>query len=238
MISEDSKITHSDIPESVKIFRACTISESRCGEFSSIGDDTVVRDSILAESVEIGRRNIVRQSTIGRSTYTGSDCNISHASVGSYCAISWNVSIGGADHNYFKLALTPKFRITHNFGDARVPYPESWGMECRVGNDVWLASGVCVLRGVSIGDGCVIGANSVVTKDIPPYSVAVGAPAKVIRRRFSLSTIDFLEKVCWWRLPPPVLQGNADLFDLTDETEIVQRLSELVEKCGGCHGDK
>lgn len=238
MISEDSKITRSVIPESVKIFRACTVCDSRLGAFVSIGDDSVVRDSDFSEGVEIGRRNIIRQATIGRATYTGSNCNISHAIVGSYCAISWDVSIGGADHNYQKLALTPKFRITHDPEDARVPYPESWGMECCIGSDVWLSSGVCVLRGVSIGDGCVIGANSVVTRDIPPYSIAVGVPARVIRRRFSPSTIAFLEKNCWWCLSSSVLKAHADLFDLTDEAEIVQRLSDVMEKYGGCHGDK
>lgn len=238
MIKESSKTVRSDISDSAKIFYNCRVRDSSVGELASIGDDSIIIESDIADSVEIGRRNIIRQATIGRATYTGSNCNISHANVGSYCAISWNVSIGGADHNYQKLALTPKFRITHDPEDARVPYPESWSMECRIGNDVWLASGVCVLRGVSIGDGCVIGANSVVTRDIPPYSIAVGVPARVIRRRFSPSTIAFLEKNCWWCLSSSVLKAHADLFDLTDEAEIVQRLSDVMEKYGGCHGDK
>lgn len=228
MTAESSKVVRSVVPASANVFRDCLVYDSKLGDNVSVGDGAIVRDSRLSDRVEIGRRNNIRMSVIGRSTYTGSDCNISHATVGSYCAISWNVSVGGADHAYQKLALTPKFRITLNQDDARVPYPESWGMKCVIGNDVWLASGVCVLRGVVIGDGCVVGANSVVTKDVPPYSIAVGAPAKVIRRRFSQSTIDFLEQVCWWNLPADILQKNADLFDLTDETEIVRRLKDVV----------
>ena len=238
MIAESSKVIRSTIPRSAKVFRDCLVCDSCCGESTSIGDGAIVRDSNLAEGVEIGRRNSLRSATIGLRTYTGSDCNISHATIGSYCAISWNVSIGGADHACQKLALTPKFRITRNPDDAIVPYPESWSNVCRIGSDVWLASGVCVLRGLTIGDGCVVGANSVVTRDLPPYSIAVGAPARVIRYRFSSSTIDFIQTVRWWEFPVAVLKENADLFDLTDEMKIVRRLKEIVAKLGGVNVNK
>lgn len=85
-----------------------------------------------------------------------------------------------------------------------------------VGNDVWLGSNVKVMSGVHIGDGCIIGANAVVTKDVEPYSLAVGVPAKVIKKRFDDTIIDAFKTMEWWNWEKeyvydaiPLLQSNA-----------------------------
>ena len=70
-----------------------------------------------------------------------------------------------------------------------------------IGNDVWIGYEAVILAGVTIGDGAVIGARAVVTKDIPPYTIVVGVPAKPIRKRFSQETIDLLLKIKWWNWP-------------------------------------
>jgi len=71
----------------------------------------------------------------------------------------------------------------------------------KIGNDVWIGGNVVILTGVSVGDGAIVGANSVVTKDIPPYAIVAGAPARVLRKRFDDETIDQLAKSSWWTLP-------------------------------------
>jgi tetrahydrodipicolinate N-succinyltransferase len=81
-------------------------------------------------------------------------------------------------------------------GDGLAPVPES--EYTIIGNDVWLGAKVNIIRGVKIGDGAVIGANSLVLHDIPPYAIAVGSPARVIKYRFDESVIEELIKIKWW----------------------------------------
>lgn len=89
-----------------------------------------------------------------------------------------------------------------------------------IGNDVWIGHGACLLSGVTIGDGAVVGAWAVVAKDIPPYAIAVGNPARVIKYRFSEDVIKRLMEVKWWDLPdekinaliPLLLSNRIDEF--------------------------
>ena len=91
--------------------------------------------------------------------------------------------------------------------------------ECSIGNDVWIAANCCVLRGVRIGNGAIIGAGAVVTKDVPPYAIVVGVPGRIIGYRFSEHMIDRLEKLSWWDFPSDLLQACEEDFDgeLTEE---------------------
>lgn len=83
-----------------------------------------------------------------------------------------------------------------------------------VGNDVWIGHGVTIVSSCKkIGNGAVIGAGSVVTRDIPPYSIVAGVPAKVIKYRFDEETIDALENSCWWKLQPEELMEFYPLID-------------------------
>ena len=88
-----------------------------------------------------------------------------------------------------------------------------------IGSDVWIGAGASIMTGVNVGDGAVIGANSVVTKDIPPYAVAVGVPAKIIKFRFDEDIINRLLKIKWWNYSKEALQPCHECFvgDLTLE---------------------
>ena len=86
-----------------------------------------------------------------------------------------------------------------------------------IGNDVFIGANVTVLDGVTIGDGAVIGAGAVVTKDSPPYAVAVGVPARVSKYRFDCETIDQLLQIRWWDKDSQVLEDIAGSFDSTKE---------------------
>jgi len=91
-----------------------------------------------------------------------------------------------------------------------------------IGNDVWIGERVLISQGVTIGDGAVIGMGSIVTRDIPPYGVAVGAPAKVIRYRFSDDTISRLLNSKWWELPDRQIKKLAPL--ITDVSLFLEHL--------------
>lgn len=89
-----------------------------------------------------------------------------------------------------------------------------------IGNDVWIAAGAHVLRGVSVGDGAVIAANAVVTKDVPPYAIVAGVPAKVVKYRFSDTQIKSLEAIKWWDFSDEQLSTARELFNekITEDT--------------------
>ncbi len=77
----------------------------------------------------------------------------------------------------------------------------------KIGNDVWVGQNVTILRGVSVGDGAIIGANSLVTKDVPPYTVCAGVPARIIKNRFDSDTIELLMRAKWWEYDLSSLSG-------------------------------
>ena len=95
-----------------------------------------------------------------------------------------------------------------------------------IGNDVWIGTGVQILLGVTIGDGCIIGAGSVVTKDIPPYCVVGGVPAKIIRRRFPEEIISCLLSLEWWKYGADVMKG----LDITEPEKCVWELKRRIER--------
>ena len=91
-----------------------------------------------------------------------------------------------------------------------------------IGNDVWIGQRAILMSGVTVGDGAVIGAGAVVTRDVPPYAIVGGNPARIIRYRFDGSTIEGLLSIRWWEWPDEKITQNIDLFDLPAE--------EFVEK--------
>ena len=175
-VSEDTVLG-----KNVKAYWRSFVSASVLKNDVSIGDNSIIRNSLLEEKVEIGRRNTLENASIGVGTYTGEFCVIKHCIIGRYCSISWNVSIGGANHEICRLSSAPLHRIV----ECEFEKYKSFEMEhISIGNDVWIGSGTIILRGVRIGDGAVIGAGSVVTHDVPPFAVVVGVPAKIIKYRF------------------------------------------------------
>ncbi len=94
-----------------------------------------------------------------------------------------------------------------------------------IGNDVWIATGVQILLGVTIGDGAIIAAGSVVTKDVPPYTVVGGVPARVIKKRFSDEVIDKLLELKWWEYGPDIMKG----LDITEPERCVEELENRIK---------
>ena len=107
-----------------------------------------------------------------------------------------------------------------------VPFADTSKGDTLIGNDVWIGNSVTFMPGVKIGDGAVIGTNSVVTKDIEPYSVVAGNPAKLIRKRFDDDTIEFLLKLKWWDWPIEKIGANV-LHIMNADREGLGREKEL-----------
>lgn len=160
---------------------------------------------ILGKNTTIGKNSIVdRFTSIGDETFINTNCMITKATIGNYCSIGSNVVIGPGEHSLKKISLSGRFYIdTYNTLTKR---------ECEIEHDVWIGTHAIILRGVKIGTGAVVGANSVVTKDVPPYAVVVGSPAKVIKYRFNK------EKIL------KILNSNWFLEDLENAKKIIERL--------------
>lgn len=117
--------------------------------------------------------------------------------LGRYCAIGHNVTIISSNHSYKKINLNLKL-------DGRLGLPkgiDSSRLGVQVGHNVWIGDQVIILPGVTIGNGAVIGAGSVVTRDIPSYAIVAGNPARIIRKRFSDGVIHEIEATQWWQVP-------------------------------------
>ena len=145
--------------------------------------------------------NTVFSGTMGYCSYIGCDCNIS-ADIGKYCSIASGVKTAIGTHPTRNWVSThPSIYAINN------PVNKSYVNENRfdeeiksihVGNDVWIGTGAIILGGVSIGDGAIIAAGAVVVKDIPPYAIVGGVPARIIRYRFKEDDIKCLLDLKWW----------------------------------------
>ena len=128
-------------------------------------------------------------------------------SLGRFCSIADGVTVYcGGEHRYDWVS-------TYNFGEKMAcgSCTTSKG-KVRIGNDVWIGDGALILSGVTIGDGAVIGARAVVTKDVKPYEIVAGNPARHIRYRFTETQIERLLKIRWWEWPMEKIEANFDLM--------------------------
>ena len=159
---------------------------------------------------------------IGHDSYIGRNCLI-YAEIGNYTSIGDNVKCIFASHPIEKFVSTsPVFYSTlkqngHTYIDRQkyneVLLQDNKKVPCIIGNDVWIGTNVLIMGKVTIGDGAVLAAGSVVTKDVKPFSIVAGVPAKEIRRRFDDHTINFLLETQWWNKDEEWIKNNADAFD-------------------------
>ena len=133
-------------------------------------------------------------SSIGSFSYIGCYCYITRAKIGRYVSIANNVSIGQGEHDLSRISTSSLFYKT--------PWETLTQGVCEIGNDVWIGVDAVILRGVSIGDGAVIAANAVVTKDVPPFAIVGGVPAKVLKYRFDPDTCRVISSSQWWNKSP------------------------------------
>jgi acetyltransferase-like isoleucine patch superfamily enzyme len=132
--------------------------------------------------------------------------------VGSFCSVAKEVLfLVRADHPIHTASTFPMSKLTTGRDELLSSGPIS------IGHDVWIGRRAMIMSGVTIGNGAVIAAGAVVTKDVPPYAIVGGVPAKLIRYRFAQETIDQLQALRWWEWPDDEIVAKMDLFQLPAE---------------------
>ena len=188
---------------------------------------------------KIGPRTKIYNSRLGYGSYVANDSTLTGTRIGRYCSLGPNIAMPTGLHPTSEFASTSPlfFSLAGQAGKSFVDsqkFEENRFVEDDwlriIGNDVWIGGNVVLLEGIRIGDGAIVGAGSVVTKDLPPYSISAGVPAKVIRYRFDQGIINRLLASRWWDRDPEWIESNADSF------ECVETLIELLEGDDSCWG--
>lgn len=185
----------------------------------------------IHSTVAIYRKVKIKFSTIGAYSYIGNNTDIECVDIGKFCSIADHCRIGMGGHRLNMLSSSPIFTEAQNGTKSQwIQKDIHAAPEKRVviGNDVWVGSHVLINGGVTIGNGAVIGAGAVVVKDVPPYAVVGGVPAKVIRYRFSDEIIAKLEEIQWWNMSEENLKRIIELFQI--ENPSIRDINQYMKK--------
>lgn len=229
MVDATSKISNSNISNDARIYKNVIIRDSSIGSKCIVGDMCHVDKSVMEHFTQLYPFGTFNSSHIGPYSYIQKNCSVWHATIGSYCSISWNVSIGGGEHDFHRVTAHSMLYATP-YGFVDTPLYERFSENCKIGNDVWIAAGATILRGVTIGDGAVIGAGAVVTKSVEPYSIVAGVPAKKIGQRCSDELVSDLLEIKWWKWPDNIIKQNIKLFNQELNKETIDQLAAIAKE--------
>jgi acetyltransferase-like isoleucine patch superfamily enzyme len=182
----------------------------------------VINSKIHRSAVINSGCNVVN-SSMDKYSYIGYDSTLVNCNMGAYCSVADGVIIGGAEHPMNWVSMSPVFQNVRHSGPvkrfAKFDLPDT--KITTIGNDVWIGNRAIIKQGVSIGDGAVVGAGAVVTKNVEPYSIVVGSPAKHIKYRFNEKIREDLLKTAWWTL------SDQELLEIS---KYIKNPEEFIEK--------
>lgn len=176
-------------------------------------------NSVISPLAKLYSPNTIVHSTLGDYSYIAENGNVSLTEIGKFCSIGPNFMSGYGIHPTHGISTSPMFYSTKKQNGTTLSKTDKIEerKKINIGNDVFIGMNVCVLDGIIIGDGAIIGAGAVVSKDIPPYAIAVGCPIKIIGYRFDEKTIETLLEMKWWNWDLEKLKNvESEFFNITD----------------------
>jgi phosphonate metabolism protein (transferase hexapeptide repeat family) len=186
-----------------------------------------VKNSDVGRWTEVGAGWSILESTLGDYSYAaGCDGLIHYSHIGKFCSLASHVVVNPGDHPMERVTQHHCTYRREQYGlgdDDEAVFNRRRGADCRIGHDMWIGHGAMVMAGVTIGTGAVIGAGAVVTRDVAPYHIVAGVPAKPIGQRFADAVIDKLLASGWW-------DWSHD--QLRDRMEDLTALDRFLEKYG------
>lgn len=197
----------------VKIKRYLVYKIRYRGKNINISTSACVANTIFEDNCSIADDVVMINSSCGRFTYVGKSSVLSHSKIGRFCSIAQNVRVCRGNHPLNYVSTHPSFysdtmkqtgytihRGSDLYGNI-YKFPEGEDKyQVVIENDVWIGAHVIILGGVRIGNGAVIGAGSVVTKDVKPYTIIGGNPARLIKKRFNDDIVNKLQTTKWWNM--------------------------------------
>lgn len=181
------------LEEFVEVASTAKVTDSCLKTYSRIKDYAELRESYLGEYSYISQQSIVNKSKIGKFVSIANGCYIG----------LWEHDIEVSTHCFYL------YEHAGHFVNGYTSYKKDV-LEVTIENDVWIGANVVVLKGVHIGNGAIIGASSVVTKDVPDYAIVVGNPAKVLKYRYNVNEIKWLLALKWWDFSRKKIQELVD----------------------------
>ena len=185
---------------------------------------TIDKLSNLQGNNVIGKNTFIIQSNIGEYSYIRENCYFCKTRIGRYSSIAGNVrGIYGMHPVGRNVSTSPVFYLKDGNGVCSKVSKDKIALEEKypfagddiyidIGNDVWIGEDVRIMGGIKVGDGAVIGAGALVAKDVPPYAIVGGVPAKIIRYRFTDEQIKWLLELKWWDKNEKWISENLDVF--------------------------
>lgn len=163
----------------------------------------------LGRYASIGERVVLREVNVGDFSYFERHAEAIYTTIGKFCSIAANSRINALEHpiervTQHKLSYRPNEYFRWLGVDAAFRARRQ-AKAVSIGNDVWIGHGAVIMPGISIGNGAIVGANAVVTRDVPAYAIVAGVPAKPLRRRFPPEIAARIESLAWWDWPPEKL---------------------------------
>lgn len=189
------------------------------------------RESAISNKSRIQRFVVLRKCVVGDYSYIGYNTNIYHADIGKFCSISKDVCIGLPSHPSKFISTSPIFvnRINGTgYTWSEQDIFDSVPQKVIITNDVWIGMKSTIMGGVTIGNGAIVAAHSVVTKDVPPYAVVGGVPAKIIKYRFTEDIISELQQSAWWNHPDEFLRERIAAFQQEITPENMNNLMKIL----------
>jgi acetyltransferase-like isoleucine patch superfamily enzyme len=175
---------------------------------------TIGADVRYGAHVVLCHHAMIHGVTIGSHSYVGTHSHVQYATIGSFVSIGPEVRVGLGTHPVHIVSTYPSFYASH--ASAAVPMARSVAIreheQVVIGSDVWIGARAMVVDGVKVGHGAVIAAGAVVTKDVSPYAIVGGVPARLIRFRFNPAVIEDLLAIAWWTWPEELIRQRAEDF--------------------------